>query len=554
MSTSPSAPDGSIAGPAGDGPGRRQITMVFSGLLLTMLMASLDQTILGTALPTIVGELEGVNHMSWVITSYLLATTICMPIFGKLGDLYGRKNLFLISIAIFVIASALCGFSQSMMQLIVFRGIQGIGGAGLMICAQAIVADVVPARDRGRYMGVMGGVFALSSVAGPLIGGFFTDQADWRWCFWINLPVGVFAFVSAAVLLKLPKHEHAQRPPFDYLGTALMAGAVTCLILFTSWGGVEYDWGSGTILGLIAATVVLSVAFVLVELRAAVPIIPLRLFRDSIFTVSTVIGMIVGLGMFGAAAYLPTFLQMVTGETATNSGLLTLPMMAGVLITSILSGRWISVNGRYKIYPIVGTAVSGLGMVLLSLMDAETSRVVAGLYMAVLGAGLGLVMQVLVLAVQNAVPPQEVGTATSANNFFREIGASLGTALFGAIFVSRLGAELERIPGEIAQVVPEPNALTPALVQALPVEMQHFFVTAYADALTPVFLYLSPAFVAAFVLSLMLREKPLATEVMAQMGAPGQAEGTGAAGADRPAAASPDEDGTGEKAVPAGRS
>lgn len=495
----------------------RQVGFIFVSLMLAMLMASLDQTIVSTALPTIVGELHGIEHQAWMITAYLLAVTIGMPIYGKLGDLIGRKNLFVAAIAIFLIGSALCGLAGNMIQLIFFRAIQGLGGGGLMILSQAIIADVVPARDRGKYMGFFGAVFGLSSVGGPLLGGFFTDHLDWRWCFWINLPVGLLALIVAVVTMKLPRTT-AARPKLDYLGTIVMAIAVTCLILVTSWGGKDYEWSSPVILWLSVGCVVSAALFCYIENKVAEPIVPLRLFKDSVFALSTVASVVVGFAMLGAAAFLPTFLQMVTGQNATNSGLLMLPMMTGLLVTAIVSGQLITKTGRYKIYPILGSIVAFIGMVLLSTMEADTPVWLSCAYMFVLGSGIGLMMQVLVLVVQNAVDPKDVGTATSTNNFFREIGASVGTAVFGSIFVARLTDRLGEMPPELqagAGGSPEASAdaVTPQLVNALPEPLRNFFVNAYAEALTPSFLYLAPLFLLALVVCLFIKERPLATAV-----------------------------------------
>jgi EmrB/QacA subfamily drug resistance transporter len=487
-------------------PDRRRILIVFSGLVLTMLLSSLDQTIMGTALPTIVGELGGVEHQSWVVTAYMVAMTITMPVYGRLGDLIGRKGLFLGAIAVFLIGSTIAGLAGSMGWLIAGRFIQGVGGSGLMILSQAIIADVVPLRERGRYMGIMGGVFAISSVAGPLLGGWFTDVVGWRWCFWINLPIGIAALVVAARVLRLPRPD-VGRPRLDWLGMALMAIAVTGLVLFTSWGGTEYAWGSPLILGLIAATVVAGVLFVLVERRAAEPILPPTLFRNRTFVLCALAGLLVGVGMFSGVSYLPTFLQMVGGYDATTSGLLMLPMMGGLLVASTVSGNVISATGRHKAFPVLGMALTALGLALLSTMDANTSSVVIGLFMAVMGIGIGLVMQVLVLVAQNAVGQSLVGTATSASSFFREIGASLGTAAVGAIFVSRL---TDRLATDLpAGTAVDAHTVTPELVRQLPESLQAVIVNAYADALTPVFLYLAPLFVVGLALVSALPNTPL---------------------------------------------
>ncbi|MEU3270518.1 MDR family MFS transporter [Saccharomonospora sp. NPDC006951] len=512
----------STAVPAGSAFTKRQIGAIFTSLMLAMLMASLDQTIVSTAMPTIVGELQGIEHQAWMITAYLLAVTVGMPLYGKLGDLIGRKNLFVSAIAIFLVGSLLCALAGSMTMLIFARGVQGLGGGGLMILAQAIIADVVPARERGKYMGLFGAVFGLSSVGGPLLGGFFTDHLDWRWCFWVNLPLGAIALIVAIVTLKLPKSD-AGKPRIDYVGSVFMAIAVTCLILVTSWGGKDYAWTSPVILWLSVAFVVSAVLFVYVENKVAEPIVPLRLFKDSVFALSTVASVIVGFAMLGAAAFLPTFLQMVSGENATNSGLLMLPMMGGLLITTIVSGQLITKTGKYKIYPIAGSAIAFAGMLLLATMNAETPVWQSGLYMFVLGAGIGSMMQVFVLVVQNAVPPKDVGTATSTNNFFREIGASIGTAVFGSIFVARLTERLGDMPpelqagaGQLGEI--DPNAITPQFVHSLPDGLRNFFVDSYADSLTPTFLYLAPLFLASLVICLFIKERPLATETGGQAG------------------------------------
>ncbi|MFD8709573.1 MFS transporter [Streptomyces anulatus] len=502
----PPPPAGPAPGPDAAEISPRKVRMVFLGLMLTLLLAALDQMIVATALPKIVGELHGLEKMSWAVTAYLLASTIVLPLYGKLGDLFGRKGVFQFAIVVFIIGSALAGWSRTMDELIAFRAVQGIGGGGLMIGVQAIIADIVPARERGRYMGLIGAVFGLASVAGPLLGGFFTDHASWRWCFYINVPFGLVTLAVIAVVLKLPRP--AVRPRLDVLGAVLLAVASTCLVLVTSWGGTEYAWGSTTILGLAAGAVVTTVLFVAAEHRAAEPIIPLRLFRDSVFNVTGLVGAVVGIALFGAASYLPTYLQMVDGASATESGLLMLPMMMGIVGGSIVSGQLITRTGRYRIYPILGSAVSVVGMWLLSLLEADTSPLAYSFYQAVLGIGIGLVMSVLVLAVQNSVRPSDLGTATSANNYFRQIGGSVGAAIFGTLFAGRLSDALGvRLPA--GAELPDPESITPQIVHAMEPALRDAYIQAYVDAMPRIFLYLVPVLVLGLILAFFLKEKPL---------------------------------------------
>jgi EmrB/QacA subfamily drug resistance transporter len=407
---------------------QRQIWVIFSGLMLGMLLASLDQTIVSTALPTIVADLGGASHLSCVVTAYMLASTVTTQLWGKLGDLFGRKVLFLVAIAVFLVGSVLCGTAQDMVQLVVCRAVQGIGGGGLLVLSQAVIGDVVSPRERGKYQGAFGAVFGVSSVAGPLLGGFFVDNLSWRWVFYVNVPVGLVALVVLAAVL--PRTTVVGRPSIDVAGITLLGAAATCIVLVTSFAGSVWAWTSPQALGLIAAFVVSTVGFVAAERRAREPVLPLRLFSQRVFAMASVIGFVVGFAMFGAITYLPLFLQRVQGVSPTESGLRLLPLMAGLLLTSMGSGVVISRTGRYKLFPILGCAGFTLGLYLLSRMDATTGTVESSLYMFVLGVGLGMVMQVLVLAVQNAVDYRDLGTATSGATFFRTIGSAIGVAAF----------------------------------------------------------------------------------------------------------------------------
>ncbi|HEY8588841.1 MAG TPA: MDR family MFS transporter [Naasia sp.] len=505
----------SVPAATADGPlllTKRRIWIIFSALIAGMLLSSLDQTIVSTAMPTIVGQLGGVEHQVWITTAYLLATTIVMPVYGKFGDVLGRRNLFLIAIALFTLASVGCAFAGDFWSFVVFRALQGLGAGGLMILSQAIIADIVPASERGKYLGPLGAIFGLSAVGGPLLGGYFVDHLTWQWAFYINIPIGIAAFVIALGALRLPSKKATQ--PIDVLGVLFLSLATTCLIFFTDFGGdADFGWDSLATWAWGAGLLVAAVAFVVTEARAADPIIPLGLFRNPIFVNATAIGLTLGLGMFAAIGFVPTFLQMSSGTSAAESGLLMLPMMAGLIGTSIASGIAITRTGRYRPFPILGTIVTGIAMGAMTTLTADTPIWLICVYLFVFGAGLGLIMQVVVLVVQNAVPAAQIGTATSTNNYFREVGAALGVAVFGTIFTTRLSDNLREVFTSAGASPEDAGAATasldPQTLNQLPDAVRDGIVTAYADALAPVFWYLIPFVAIAFLLSLFLKQIPL---------------------------------------------
>ncbi|MFD8407238.1 MDR family MFS transporter [Streptomyces anulatus] len=508
LSPSPPAP--------GEGQSHRNVLVAIGALLLGMLLAALDQTIVSTALPTIVSELGGLDHLSWVVTAYLLAATAATPLWGKLGDQYGRKKLFQTAIVIFLIGSALCGVAQNMPQLIGFRALQGLGGGGLMVLSMAIVGDLVTPRERGKYQGLFGAVFGVTSVLGPLLGGFFTEHLSWRWVFYINLPIGVVALVVIAAVLHIPVRR--EKHTIDYLGTFLIASVATALVLVASLGGTTWAWSSPQIIGLAVLAVVLLVVFIAVERRAVEPVLPLKLFRIRTFSLVAVISFVIGFAMFGAMTYLPTFLQVVHDITPTMSGVHMLPMVIGLLITSTGSGQIVSRTGRWKVFPILGTAITAVGLLLLHQLDENSSTWLMSAFFFVFGAGLGLVMQVLVLVAQNSVSYQDLGVATSGVTFFRSIGSAFGVAIFGTIFANRLTGQLtDALAGQSLPTGVDAGRLAadPRAIGQLPADLRPSVLGAYSTSITDVFLYAVPVVLLAFVLAWFLREDRLRGSVTA---------------------------------------
>jgi EmrB/QacA subfamily drug resistance transporter len=489
----------------------QQIVLVLIGLMAGMFLAALDQSIVGTALPRIVSDLGGLNHLSWVVTAYLLTSTAATPLWGKISDLYGRRPIFQAAIVIFLVGSVLCGMSQTMPQLIAFRAIQGIGGGGLMAIAFSVIGDIIPPRERGRYQGYFGAVFGLSSVAGPLLGGWFTDGPGWRWIFYVNLPIGAAALVVTTLALKIPtvRREHS----IDYLGAAAIVAAVSALLLYLNWAGEEHGWGAPGSLALLIGSVLLAAIFVVVELRAREPIIPMGLFRNPVFRVGIAFVFLAGVAMFGAVIFLPLYLQAVMGMSPTESGLGLLPMVVGVFTASIGSGQLVTRTGRYKVFPIAGAALMIVALVLLSLLAVDTPYWQLGCYAFVFGFGLGLTMQTVVVAVQNAVPFRDMGAATSSTTFFRSLGGAIGAAAFGAVLANRLAHHLtERFAG--APGVGSPAGVNTNDVQAIQalVEPQRSLVLgAFTDSLSDVFLFAIPFVALALVVALFLKEVPLRT-------------------------------------------
>jgi EmrB/QacA subfamily drug resistance transporter len=504
----------------------RQVLIVFPGLMLGMLLAALDQTIVATSLPTIVTDLGGLTHLSWVATSYLLTSCVSTPIYGKLGDIFGRKRLFQFAIVLFLIGSVLCGTAQSMNALIAFRALQGIGAGGLMVNSQAIIGDLVVPAERGRYQGFMQSVFAFATIAGPLLGGVLTEDLSWRWVFYVNLPIGIVALVVVAAVLKLPERPRATRPRIDWWGALLLSAGVTSVILVTSWGGTTYPWLSGPIIGLSVAAIGLLAAFVVVEQRVGEPLLPLRLFRNPVLRITAPLIFVVGFGMVGVATFNPLYQQVVDGVTPTMSGLRLAPMMLAMMCTSVICGRTIARIGRYRKFPIVGTGMLIVGMFLLSRLDVSTPYSFQLVALVVVGVSMGLVNPVLVLAAQNAVQPGDIGVATSTNTFGRTVGGSFGVAVFGAIFTARLTSGLSHgsTAGVVGQLSGSGINISRAQINALPPGLRADFLNGFAHALHGVFLGGVVVAVLGFLLAIRLREVPLRRRVQPQVTHPQVAE------------------------------
>lgn len=502
--------DGKADAPAGPGekpgPQQRSVRVVVLALMIAMLLAMLDNLIIGTAMPTIVGSLGGLEHMSWVVTAYTLATAASTPIWGKLGDMYGRKGIFLTSIVIFLIGSVLSGMAQDMGQLIGFRAVQGLGAGGLMVGVMAIIGDLVPPRERGKYQGMMAGVMAIAMIGGPLVGGTITDHLGWRWSFYINLPLGAVALAMIVTVLHLPKRERS-KAKVDYLGAGLLTVGITAIVLVTTWGGSEYDWNSAVIMELIAIGVAALAGFLFVETKAAEPIIPLHIFRNANFTLMSVVGFMAGFVMFGAVLYLPLFQQSVQGASATNSGLLLLPMLLAMMIVSLIAGRVTTSSGRYKIFPIIGSILMVTGLFLLSQMDTGTTRFTSGVYMAVLGAGMGFLMQITMLVAQNSVEMKDMGVASSSTTLFRTLGSSFGVAIMGALFTGRVSDEMAARGGAGATM--HGAQLDAASLAKLPAPVREAYEYAVASGTHIAFLVGASVGLVAVVAALFVKEVPL---------------------------------------------
>ncbi|MFC1418304.1 MDR family MFS transporter [Streptacidiphilus cavernicola] len=495
----------------------REIRIVLSGLLIAMLLAMLDNMIVGTAMPTIVGDLGGVNHLSWVVTSYILATTASTPIWGKLGDLYGRKGIFMASIVIFLAGSAMSGVSQNMNELIGSRAVQGLGAGGLIVGVMSIMGAMVPPRERGKYQGMFAAVMAVAMIGGPLVGGTITDHLNWHWIFFINLPLGAVALVVVALTLHLPKQRSEARiakKKIDSLGAGLLTVGIVALVLVTTWGGQTYSWGSWQIAGTLVLAAVALAWFLRVEQQVAQrgqePVLPLHVFRSRNFSLICALGFVVGFVMFGAITFLPLYQQSVQGASATNSGLLLMPMMLGMLVVSLIVGQAVTRTGRYKIYPVIGTLVMTAGMLLLSRLDVHTDKTTSALFMVVLGAGMGFLMQITMLVAQNSVPLKDIGVASSSSTFFRSIGGSFGVSLFGALFSSRVTHTMaQRLGAGGTKAVDGHAQLSPAMLGQLPAPVRDAYDHAVTDGVHSIFLWGALISVAGIAVSFFLQEVPL---------------------------------------------
>lgn len=496
--------------------------LILVGVMMAMLLAMLDNMIVNTALPRIVGDLGGLAHYSWVVTAYILASTAATPIWGKLGDLFGQKRTYLASIVLFLAGSALSGMAHSMTQLIAFRAFQGLGAGGLMVGAMAIMGVLVPPRERGRYQGVMAAIMPAAMVAGPLLGGFITDHLSWRWSFYVNLPIGIVALAMITVTLHLPRREHAVRPRIDYLGATLLTAGVSALVLITTWGGTQYGWTSPQILGLAAGAVLALVAFVLVERRVAEPILPLKLFRGRNFTVAAALGFLSGFAMFGVTLAMPQYLQTVQGDSATASGLSLLPMMGAMMLVGLLAGQVMTRTGRYKAFPIIGGVLMAGGLLLLSMLGVTTGHTTTLLMMVPVGLGLGCLMQVVMTVAQNSVEVRDMGAGSAASRFFQSIGGSFGASVFGAVMTSRITSSLTGSLGGSAagRLTGGGQRMSPEVLAHLPSVVRGAYLAAVADGVGTVFLWAVPVAALVFVVAWVLKEVPLRGAAPAQVSAP----------------------------------
>ncbi|MFJ2161122.1 MULTISPECIES: MDR family MFS transporter [unclassified Streptomyces] len=497
----------------------RSVRVVLLALMITMMLAMLDNMIVGTAMPTIVGELGGLEHLSWVVTAYTLATASSTPLWGKLGDMYGRKGAFMTSIVIFLAGSALSGMAQNMGQLIGFRAIQGLGAGGLMVGVMAIIGDLIPPRERGKYQGMMAGVMALAMIGGPLVGGTITDNWGWRWSFYINLPLGVIALAAISAVLHLPKKRSEAR--IDYLGAGLLTLGITSIVLVTTWGGSQYAWTSARIMELIGIGVAALIGFVFWQTKATEPVVPLHIFRSRNFTLMAIIGFITGFVMFGATLFLPLYQQSVQGASATNSGLLLLPMLGAMLVTSMVAGRVTTNTGKYKVFPVVGSVFMVVGLYLLSTMDTDTTRFMSGVFMAVVGLGMGCLMQITMLVAQNSVEMKDMGVASSTSTLSRTLGSSFGVAIMGALFNHRVQDVMAARAGSIGSKVTEQSAQLDAKSLAkLPAVAREAYQHAVSSGIHSAFLLGAVVAIVALVAAVFVKEVPL-------KGAGPKAEGSG---------------------------